>query len=250
MDYLQNYLSVLPNYDREQVDQLINENMDLLEVKTITKEEFEALIQQLANKQEKVTTLKPTGEIIDAEHFNDFHSNVELDLKRLYQSHLIVEKVIANYDRILRGTLDDIKREVDSLSARVEELNLKAKGEDGLVIRSYGFDEKDKSLYMETNTSEYSHLFMDRDGSTLLPSAELNRSFQQHYLSLPIREVNNCLESENGKVTAKIKVLYSPSNVISDGNHPLKHAIDDSLDTYWAQAVTVKTPAYTEINKL
>ena len=109
MEYLNNYLSVLPNYDRKEVERLLQENMDLFDVKVITKEEFEALIQQLANRKEKVTTLTTTGEKVDAEHFNQIHSNVALDLKRLYNSHLIIEKVIANYDRILRGTLDDVK---------------------------------------------------------------------------------------------------------------------------------------------
>lgn len=249
MEYLHNYLSVLPNYDRKEVEQLLQENMDLFDVKVITKEEFEALIQQLANRQEKVTTLTPTGEKMDAEHFNQMHSNVGLDLKRLYNSHLVIEKVIANYDRILRGTLDDVKREVDSLSTRVEELNLKAKGEDGLVVKTYGFEEKEKSLYMETDRDQYAHLFLDRDGKSL-PNASLNRSFHQHYLSLPIREVENALQNPNGATTAKIEVVYQAPNSISDRNHPLEHAIDDSLETYWAQAVKTNAPAYTEITKL
>lgn len=249
MEYLQNYLSVLPDYDRKEVEQLLQENMDLFDVKVITKEEFEALLQQLANRQEKVTTLTPTDEKVDAEHFNDMHSNVALDLKRLYNSHLIVEKVMANYDRILRGTLDDIKREVDSLSTRVEELNLKAKGEDGLVVKTYGFEEKEKNLYMETDRDQYAHLFLDRDGKSL-PNASLNRSFHQHYLSLPIREVENVLQNSSGTTTAKIEVMYQSQNIVTDRNHPLGHAIDDSLETYWAQAVKTNAPAYTEITKL
>ncbi|MES9681794.1 hypothetical protein ABWK22_02515 [Gottfriedia acidiceleris] len=249
MEYLQNYLSVLPDYDRKEVEQLLQENMDLFDVKVVTKEEFEALLQQLANRQEKVTTLTPTGEKVDAEHFNDMHSSVALDLKRLYNSHLIVEKVIANYDRILRGTLDDIQREVDSLSTRVEELNLKAKGEDGLVVKTYGFEEKEKNLYMETDREQYAHLFLDRDGKSL-PTAALNRSFQQHYLSLPIKEVENALQDSNGTTTAKIEVVYQAPNVITDSNHPLVYAIDNSLESYWAQAVKTNSPAYTEIKKL
>ncbi|PFK99787.1 hypothetical protein COJ01_17090 [Priestia megaterium] len=249
MEYLQNYLSVLPDYDRKEVEQLIQDNMDLFDVKAITKEEFEALLNQLANRSEKVTTLEPTGDKVDAEHFNTMHSNVALDLKRLYNSHSILEKVIANYDRILRGTLDDVKREVDSLATRVEELNLKAKGEDGLVIKTYGFDEKEKNLYMETDRNKYAHLFLDRDDKPL-PNAELNRSFQQHYLSLPIREVENALQDSSGKVTAKIEVQTVSPNVITDENHPLKYAIDESKDTYWAQAVKLSEPAYTETTKI
>ncbi|MEX3713332.1 hypothetical protein ABFV99_13090 [Cytobacillus horneckiae] len=249
MEYLKNYLSVLPDYDRTQVEQLIQENMDLFDVKVITKDEFEALLNQLANRKEKVTSLEATGEKLDAEHFNQMHANVELDLKRLYQSHLVVEKVIANYDRILKGTLDDIQREVNSLAVRVEELNLKAKGDDGLVVKTYGFEEKDKALYVETDRDKYAHLFLDRDGKPL-PSAELSRSFHQHFLSLPRRVVNNVLQDNNGRVTAKISTTYQAPNVIADANHPLSKAIDESDETYWAQAVSTSEPAYTEIKKL
>lgn len=250
MDYLLNYLSVLPQYDRREVEQLIQENMELFEVKVITKEEFEALLQQLANPRQKVTVLESTGRQLDAEHFNRMHSNVALDLTRLYQSHLVVEKVLANYNRILKGTLDDIQREVDSLSIRIEELNLKAKSEDGLIIKTYGFEEKDKSLYMETDRSKHANLFLDRYGRTL-PNAELNRSFHQRYLSLPVKEIENALHDANGVVTAKIELIESqyPTQVISDDNHPIAHAIDDSLETYWAQAIVTNQPAYSEMKK-
>lgn len=51
LNYIQDYLAVLPQYDREQVEILIKDNIDLFEVKAISKEEFEALIQQLATKK-------------------------------------------------------------------------------------------------------------------------------------------------------------------------------------------------------
>lgn len=250
MDYLQNYLKVLPDYDRSEVERLIQENTDLFEVKVLSTEEFEALIQQLASTKEKVSKLKPTGDKLDAEHFNELHSNVSLDLSRLYDSHLTIEKVIANYDRILRGTLDDIQREVDSLATRVEELSLKAAGEDGLVVKTYGFEESSKSANVETNDSEYAHLFMDRDGVTKLPKASLNRSYHQHYLSLPLTSKEDALHGKNGATTATISVLYQPPNAKGDSLHPLTHAIDDSSSTYWTQSVTMNSTAHTEISKL
>ncbi|MEK1828985.1 hypothetical protein AAAC51_07500 [Priestia megaterium] len=251
MEYLQNYLSVLPDYDRKQVEQLVKENMDLFDVQVITKEEFESLLQQLANRKDKVTTLKPTEEKVDADHFNTMHSNVHLDLRRLYHSHLIVEKVMANYDRILKGSLDDINREVNALASRVEELNLKAKGEDGLIVKTYGFDENEKNLHMETDREKYAHLFTDRDNRTI-SNGSLNRNYHQHYLSLPIHEISNALHDQNGKTTAKIKVESSAgiTNLINDAIHPPEHAIDDSLQTYWAEAVTFSAPAHTSMKKL
>lgn len=248
MEYLQNYLAVLPEYDRSEVERLVQENMELFDVKVITKEEFEALIHKLSKRQEKVTVLTPTGEKVDAEHFNEMHANTALDLSRLYDSHLIVEKVMANYDRILRGTLDDIQREVDTLSMRVEELNLKAKGEDGLVVKTYGFEEKEKSLYMETDREKYRNLFVDRDGKEI-ETASINRSFHQHYLSLPIRMVENALQSKNGMKTASIQIVEKPAGAKGSINHRITHAIDSSKESYWAQSVTTSSPAFTKMNK-
>ena len=250
MQYLQDYLSVLPNFDRAEVEKIIQENMELFEVKVLSKEEFEALIQQLATRQEQVTKLEPTGEKMDAEHFNNMHSNVALDLGRIYKSHLLVEKVIANYDRILQGSLDEIEKEINTLTTRIEELNLKAKGEDGLIVKTYGFEEADKSEHMETDTKSFAHLFTDRDGTTILPQAELNRSFHQHFLSLPLQVKEDAMHDSSGKVTAKIELMYEPPNAISDANHPLSYAIDDSAESYWYQVVQSKAPAYTEISKL
>lgn len=248
MEYLQNYLSVLPQYDRAEVEKLIQANQDLFDVKAISKVEFEALLQQLARRKDKITMLKSTGEQMDAEHFNDFHSSVNLDLEQLYKSHLTTEKVIANYDRILQGMLEDIQREITTLSTRIEELDLKAKGEDGLIIKTYGFEEGGKVANMETERDKFAHLFLDRDG-TPLPTADLNRSFHKHYLSLPVKTLYNVMQDENGNVTATASVVYQAPSTYDDSNHPIKHAIDDSLQTYWSQVVMTNTPAYTSIKK-
>lgn len=249
MNYIQDYLSVLPQYDREQVEILIKDNIDLFEVKAVSKEEFEALIQQLATKKEKLTVHSSTGEYVDAEHFNNFHSNVALDLKSLYHSHMTTEKVIANYDRILSGTLEDIQREINELSARIEELNLKAKGEKGLIVKTYGFDEKDKHLYMENDREQYPHLFTDRDGSSIEDAAIL-RSFSQYYITLPLRDAENALEDKNKNISAAITIEYARSDAKAVDNHPIAYAIDDSEETYWYQEVICDEPAYTKISKI
>jgi len=248
LNYIQDYLSVLPSYDRGEVEKLLAENMDLLEVKAVSKEEFEAMLQKLAIKKEKLTTHTATGERLDAEHFNTFHSNVAIDLKNIYQGHLTTENVIANYDRILTGTLEDVERQIKELALRIEELDLKTKGEDGLIVRTYGFDEKDKELYVETDRNKYAHLFTDRDG-TILEDVEMSRSFHQHYITLPLREVENALEDGNKRITAKISIEYAREDARSDSNHPISYAIDDSLDTFWSQSVVCDEPAYTKIRK-
>lgn len=249
LNYIQDYLAVLPQYDREQVEILIKDNIDLFEVKAISKEEFEALIQQLATKKKKLTTHSPTGEYVDAEHFNKFHSDVALDLKSLYHSHMTTEKVIANYNRILSGTLEDIQREVNELSSRIEELDLKAKGESGLIVKTYSFDEKDKHLYIENDREQYPHLFIDRDGSSI-EDASISRSFSQHYITLPLRDVENALEDENNNISATITIEYARTDAKDFKNHPIEFAIDDSEETYWSQEIICDEPAYTKIPKI
>lgn len=248
MQYLENYLKVLPGYDREEVESMIQRNTDLLEVKMVEKDEFEALIRRLSSRYEKATELKPTGEKLDAEHFNDMYGPVALDLGYLYGGHLHLEKVMANYDRILRGTLSDVERELNSLKTRVEELNLKAKGEDGLIIKTYGFEATEKSLHMETDREQFGHLFVDRDGREL-PMAELNRSFHSHYLSLPISTKENAMQDDNGTATAKMKMMYETPGVKRYISYLPKKAVDSSPDTYWKQTVKTGSPAYTEIPK-
>lgn len=248
MDYIQDYLAVLPQYDREQVEMILKDNLDLFEVKAISKDEFEALIQQLSTKKEKLTIHKPTSEYVDADHFNEFYSNVALDFKSLYHSHMTSEKVIANYDRILSGTLNDIQREVNELSTRIEELNLKASNENGLIIKTFSFDEKDKHLYIENDREQYPHLFMDRDGSEI-EDAAISRSFHQHYITLPLREVENALEDESNNISADISIEYARLEAKEFANHPVAHAIDNSDETYWYQEIICDEPAYTKIPK-
>jgi hypothetical protein len=103
---------------------------------------------------------------------------------------------------------------------------------------------------METDRTKHSNLYLDRDGKPL-PTAELSRNYHQHYLSLPIQEKENALQDSNGMVTAKIQVFnaHTPEQVMSDDNHPVQHAIDASLETYWAQAVVTKEPIYSSMKK-
>lgn len=249
LDYLSSYLSVLPNYDREEVEKLVQENNDLFETKVITKEEFEALINKLSERQEKSTELEAVGEKLDAEHFNNMHASVDLDLSRLYDSHSIIEKVVTNYNRILQGTLDDVEREIKSLNRRVEELNLKAQGESNLILKTYGFEESDKDKHMEINDGSNSSLFLDRDGEEL-ESASLNRSFHQHFLSLPVKTVDNALQDSGGRVRATISIVDQPENVITNPNHSPKNAISGSDRDYWAQAVLSDSPITSRVKKV
>lgn len=248
-EYLQDYLTILPSSDRKEVEELIRKNEDIFEIQVVNREQFEELIQVLAKGIAKISKLVKQGEKLDAEIFNSFFSGIGLDLENLYRQHLTAETVVANYDRILQGILEDMKRELAALRQRVYELDMRAKGEDGLLVRGYGFEEDNRGTYMETDIQQYGHLFTDRDGS-MVPQSELEKDYHQHYLSLPkIKEVD-CLRNSSGRITASISVDEHQGMAIESKEYDISKAIDDSLDTYWAEVIVADAPIEGRMNKM
>ena len=247
-EYLQDYLTVIPKSDREEVERILNANKEIYEIKVINEDQFKELIQVLADGVKQVTEIVAQGDKIDAVGLNDFYSSVALDLKNLYQRHLTTETVVANYDRILQGVLEDMKRELEKLRQRVTELDMRAKGEDGLIVKTYGFEEENRGEFMETDTEQYGHLFIDRDGSRI-EIAELQKDYHQNYLVLPKTTVTSGIKDANGRITAKLEVIDRRGIAVQVPSHTLSKAIDDSSETYWAEVVYADAPIETSMKK-
>ena len=246
--YLQDYLTILPQSDRQEVEKILTLNQELYEIQVINEEQFKELIGVLSKGIEQVTKLSKEDDKLEAKVFNQFFSGVSLDLENLYQRHLTTETVIANYDRILHGVLEDMRREVLKLQQRVAELDMRARGEEGLYIKSYGFEEERKSECMETDRIQYRHLFTDRDG-TIVDDAVLERDYHQHYLALPKTQVVDALR-DNGRITATVEVVERRGIPVTSSEHDLIQAIDGSLETYWAEVVVADSPIETKMTKL
>jgi len=248
-EYLQDYVTLLPQSDRVEVEKLITANEELFEIQVVNEEQFQQLIQVLAKGIKQVAKLVEQGDRLDAVILNEFYSAVALDLQNLYRQHLTTETVVANYDRILQGVLEDMKRELGNLRQRVQELDMRAKGEDGLLVKSYGFEEDDRGTFMETDRQQYGHLFTDRDGS-VIEDAVLERQYHQHYLVLPRQNVVDCLRDASGRITASIEITDRRGVAVSSPSHGIDRAIDDSGDTYWAEVVTTDSPIETRMKKI
>lgn len=246
--YLQDYLTVLPESDRKEVEKIVSTNKELFEIKVVNEEQFQELIGVLAKGVEQITKLNKEEDRLEPHTFNDFFGSVALDLENLYRQHLTTETVIANYDRILNGVLEDLRREVTKLAQRVQELDMRAKGEEGLYVKSYGFEEERKTDCMETDRVQYRHLFTDRDGSTV-GDAVLEKDYHQHYLSLPKDKVVDCLK-DRGRITASIEVIDRRGMPVTSKEHELVKAIDGSSDTFWAEVVVAATPIEGTMKKI
>jgi hypothetical protein len=245
---VQDYLLSLPSFDQQAVQKIIEENADAYKIETLSDEDFQAILNRLQTIGLPLAQYEKGNEKTDASAFNDFFSKTNIDLEKMYHYHIETEKIIANYDRILNGVLGNLESEVSRLQERIEELNLTSEREDGLVVKTFGFEDEKRNEVMENDRQTYAHLFTDRDG-TVLEDNTLVRQFHQYYLSLPNDKQVDALRDELGNVTAKIDVLFRYANANTSVDHPLELSIDESSDTYWSEIVTSRGTLTTTIYK-
>lgn len=250
MNYLQDYLRVVPKVEKERVEALLRANKAIYEVQNLTEREFQELVNFLAEKQEPVSKPIELQETMEAEDFNLFFSNVAIDLMHLFEEQNLLEGAAANYDRIFSGVLDDIRKEVAALRQREQELYLENKGEDGLFVRTYSFESENKTKHAEAYNADTKYLFEDRDGS-VLPEVAYERSYHQHYISLAKEDELNVLVNDKNQTTARIKVTYENEGAVNlkEEKYKIDKAIDGSDDTYYMHVVLTTSPAIHKIPK-
>lgn len=257
MAYLEDYLRVIPRVERERIETLLKGQRELYEIKNLTEEQFAALVEYLAVEQQPVTTSVELTDVVDADAINLFMADVAIDLLHLFEEQNLLEGAAMNYDRIFSGVLDDIRKEVSALRRREEELWLENQGEDGLIVKSYGFDVAEKGRHAETQSEGKAYLFEDRDGR-VLPEVEYERSYHQHYIGLGKKESVDRLVNEKGQVTAKVSVAYENTGSVdmSDVGYGVERILDKSDDTYYmhvvldTQEATHKVPKHPDMDKL
>lgn len=257
MAYLEDYLRVIPRVERERIETLLKGQRELYEIKNLTEEQFAALVEYLAVEQQPVTTSVELTDVVDADAINLFMADVAIDLLHLFEEQNLLEGAAMNYDRIFSGVLDDIRKEVSALRRREEELWLENQGEDGLIVKSYGFDVAEKGRHAETQSEGKGYLFEDRDGR-VLPEVEYERSYHQHYIGLGKKESVDRLVNEKGQVTAKVSVAYENTGSVdmSDVGYGVERILDKSDDTYYmhvvldTQEATHKVPKHPDMDKL
>lgn len=239
-DYLKGYLEVLPDYQRRKVEEIIKDNTELYQFTDVSETEFKEMMDRLAADHQQLTTVIPQLDKLDPDLYNAFYSNVHVDLNLMFLESHLIESALANYGRIFDGIIADLQKEIGTLRERVNSLRLVSEGEDGLIVKSYDFDTKDQ---METDTSKYSHLFTDRDGSTI-PLSVIERNHDQYYITLGKTKEVDLLRDSTGKATATVKVVDKRGTPIKQATskYSLGKALDGSDETYWAEVVLADQP--------
>ena len=241
-DYLRSYLEVLPESQRRRIEEILKENEDLYNIRSVTEEEFRELVRRLAEDHQPLTTRIFQTDKLDEDLFNAFFSNVYVDLNMLFMEHGMAEAAATNYERLFDGILGELNREVKALRDRVSTLRLTSEGEDGLIVKKYSFEDQSQ---METDREKYGHLFVDRDG-TPINDVVLERTHDQYYIVLGKTKEVDCIRDENGQPAAKIEIKERRGVPVQILDRPeryaLENAIDDSPETYWAEVVLTDKP--------
>ena len=234
MSYLNDYLKVIPAVDALRIQENIADNQEVLSIQNINEKEYEALLKQLSEESTLFTELVPLGKEIKADDFNLFYSNVLLDLARLFPEQNSIEQAAINYDQIHQGYLEELRKEADGLKRQIEKMKAQQKGESGLLLHSFSFEPEEKEAHVERHSEETAYLYTDRNGLPLEP-AQSERLFHTYYLSLSKQSEQSLLESEDGRTTARLEVIYeSPYTLTNQNqNYTIEKAIDGNPNTFW-----------------
>lgn len=234
MNYLDNYLKIIPEYDMIEIEKALKENEKHFGLEEISEYEFKNLIKQLSEQDTQVTQVPSFGEKIESEKLNQFYSTVAIDLKRLFSKQESIEVANENYHHVYKSTLDEITRAAENLERHIEQLKHKNSGDKGLVIKKYGFEPEYATEYNENYNKDTEYLFVDRDGSQLT-TAETNRFYHNYSLTLSQKDIVDALKNDQNISTATIEIEYQTPGVYENNNpkYSIKNAIDGTSDTYW-----------------
>lgn len=234
MSYLNDYLKVIPKADADIIRENIAENTEIFEIKQLTEENYEALIDDLINSEDVLTNIIELNDTITADDLNDFYSNVALDLHKLFPEQNNIERLGENYDRIYQGHLDELSHEIEKLRDSINRLNNKEMLQENVLTKSYSFEPDRKEEFAEIYTENTAYLFTDRDGRELSP-ANQEKLFHTYHLTLNKDNEVNILLNDKGISTAKLEVVYESPYVLENTNpeYSIEKAIDGDEGTFW-----------------
>lgn len=234
MNYLDNYLKVIPKADANKIKESINENKEIFEVKKISEQEYELLINHIIENNEIVTDLIELDNIIKAEELNEFYSNVAIDLHKLFPNQNNIELLGQNYKRIYEGHLEELANEIEKIKVNIDRLSQKRHIQENVKEVYYSFEPDLKNENAEEYNENTSYLYKDRNGKLIKPAVQ-EKLFHTYHLSLNKTKEIDLLVNEKGISTAKIEVVYESPHTIKNKNpeYSVEKILDGDKDTFW-----------------
>lgn len=246
-NYLNGYLEVLPPYQRQKIEEIIEENRSLYGITEVTEDAFRKLIEELAKSHQPASAMVPQVDRLDPELYNTYKMNMHIDLNALFLETLMMESAVANFESIFDGILSELEQAVGALKERVDGLRSIRPGEYGANIRKETFESKNSMA----DEVRYPNLFTDRDGTIVTP-ARFERQHDQYYITLPKTKQVDALRPR-GIPTATIEVVERRGRPVHINDGPERYHLDNAIDgnpsTYWAEVVLVDAPIKSEMRK-
>jgi hypothetical protein len=236
-NYLEGYLDILPQVQRNKIQEIIKTNGGTTG-ESISESEFTEIIRRIAEDHEQQTEFVQQGERVSSRFYNQFFGNFQMDLGVMFAEADLVERALSSYERLYDGTLSSLDSEVKALRERISSLRLVAEGEDGLIVKSFDFT---NTTDMETDRAQYPYLFKDRDGSEI-PTATIQKNNDKSYLCLSKTADNDRVHDSSGRAVATFLRTDQRGMPETQSSYPVANAIDDSKDSYWGEIVLTDEP--------
>lgn len=234
MSYLSNYLKIIPKADADVIRENIAENKELFEIKNISEQEYELLINHLIENEGIQSEQITLSDSIVADELNEFYSNVAMDLHKIFPEQNNIEKLGENYKRIYEGHLEELANEIEKIRLSVDRLSNKEHIQENVKIVEYSFEPDLRSQNSELFTDETAYLYLDRDGSIKAPATQ-EKLFHTYHLTLSKTKDVDLLVNESGITTAKLEIVYESPHVVKNNNpeYDISKALDGDSNTFW-----------------
>lgn len=246
-NYLNGYLEVLPPYQRQRIEEILEENRSLYGINEVTEGAFRHLISELAKNRQPASSMVPQIDRLDPELYNTYKMNTHIDLNALFLETLMIESAVENFESIFDGILSELEQSVNALRERVDGMKTIKAGEFGISVQKESFESKNSMA----NERRYANLFVDRDGSPVKP-ARYERQHDQYFITLPKTKQVDAIRP-NGVPTAKIEVADRRGRPVqmndTSERYQLENVLDGNPNTYWAEVILVDAPIKSPMKK-
>jgi len=159
--YLNGYLSIIPENQKQYIIDLIQKNKTKYNL-SISEEEFIQIISSIQEKHEQLYHYSKLSGRIDSTAYNAAISKISIDLQVLFSEVNLLSKAAENYSTLGNAMLADLRHEIDKLASKVTALEASVTTNETIVAINETFDtaqnmeSTDSPLYLGMSTVEMS----------------------------------------------------------------------------------------------
>lgn len=242
--YIENYLSVLPEYQKKEISKMIRERERLISKENVSEQEFINIVNKIENRKSSLQELKEISKDMSSREYNLFLELAKADFDTLYQEIILLESANANFNDMYDSIISDIQSSLVELIFMSDNLVMERVNQNSTQV----IKQRIRDYSSMESIEEHPSLFTDRNGEEISPIG-FSESFHNKYGALPIEEETDALRFK-GKLVSQISIdgrVGIPSNLSSSGSNNIHYAVDDSEDTYFEEVFYLEEPMKNEL---